>query len=154
MRFDDPFTDGLPVVAAADPPEPTGTAAGDAGGPPPGHPNAGSAESPGGAGGAERATREAILDALSQVYDPEIGIDIVSLGLVYDVDLDDEGTLRVDMTLTSPYCPLGGIIQTQAHAVCASLPGVRDVRVNLVWNPPWDPRTMASDEAKLELGIF
>jgi metal-sulfur cluster biosynthetic enzyme len=76
------------------------------------------------------------------------------LGLVYDVDLGEDGTLRIDMTLTSPYCPLGGIIQTQAHAVCAGLPGVRDVRVNLVWNPPWDPRTMASEEAKLELGIF
>jgi metal-sulfur cluster biosynthetic enzyme len=104
--------------------------------------------------GAVKASPELIRAALGQVYDPEIGIDIVSLGLVYDVDLDDAGLLSVDMTLTSPYCPLGSVIQSQAHAVCAPLPGVRDVRVNLVWSPPWDPRVMASDEAKLELGIY
>jgi len=103
---------------------------------------------------ADKASPELIMSALGQVYDPEIGIDIVSLGLVYDVELDDEGMLNVDMTLTSPYCPLGSVIQSQAHAVCAPLPGVKDVRVNLVWSPPWDPRVMASDEAKLELGIY
>jgi metal-sulfur cluster biosynthetic enzyme len=102
----------------------------------------------------EKASPELIRAALGQVYDPEIGIDIVSLGLIYDVELDDEGMLNVDMTLTSPYCPLGGVIQTQAHAVCSPLPGVKDVHVNLVWSPPWDPRVMASDEAKLELGIY
>lgn len=102
----------------------------------------------------EPASAELIRAALGQVYDPEIGIDIVSLGLVYDVELDAEGVVNVDMTLTSPYCPLGSVIQSQAHAVCAPLPGVKDVRVNLVWSPPWDPRVMASDEAKLELGIY
>lgn len=101
-----------------------------------------------------KASKEEILDALSQVYDPEIGIDIVNLGLVYDVEIDDAGLLNVDMTLTSPYCPMGSIIQSQAHAVCKGLSGVEDVRVNIVWNPPWDPRTMASDEAKLDLGIY
>jgi metal-sulfur cluster biosynthetic enzyme len=106
------------------------------------------------AGAEEPASPELIRAALGQVYDPEIGIDIVSLGLVYDVELDAEGMLNVDMTLTSPYCPLGSVIQSQAHAVCAPLPGVKDVRVNLVWSPPWDPRVMASDEAKLELGIY
>lgn len=103
---------------------------------------------------AERAGNSDFLEALSQVFDPEIGIDIVSLGLVYETELDDAGLLAIDMTLTSPYCPMGNIIQSQAHAVCAGLPGVKDVRVNLVWSPPWDPRTMASDEAKLELGIY
>ena len=101
-----------------------------------------------------KASKEEILDALSQVYDPEIGIDIVNLGLVYDVEIDDAGLLNVDMTLTSPYCPMGSIIQSQAHAVCKGLSGVEDIRVNIVWNPPWDPRTMASDEAKLDLGIY
>lgn len=104
--------------------------------------------------GSVKASPELIRAALGQVYDPEIGIDIVSLGLVYDVELDAEGVVNVDMTLTSPYCPLGSVIQSQAHAVCAPLPGVKDVRVNLVWSPPWDPRVMASDEAKLELGIY
>jgi len=102
----------------------------------------------------ERATAEQVREALSQVYDPEIGIDIVNLGLVYDHHLDEAGLLTIDMTLTSPYCPMGSIIQSQAHAVCAALPGVKDVRVNLVWTPPWDPREMASEEARLELGIY
>jgi metal-sulfur cluster biosynthetic enzyme len=101
-----------------------------------------------------RASEELIRDALSEVYDPEIGIDVVSLGLVYGVDLDDNGLLTVDMTLTSPFCPLASILQSQVHAVCSPLPGVEDIRVNLVWDPPWDPRTMASDEVKLELGIY
>ena len=104
--------------------------------------------------GVARASDELIRAALSEVYDPEIGIDIVSLGLIYDTRLDDDGLLTIDMTLTTPYCPLGPIIQTQAHAVCSPLPGVRDVHVNLVWSPPWDPRTMASEEARLELGIY
>jgi len=102
----------------------------------------------------ERASKEMIFDALSQVFDPEIGIDIVNLGLVYDVQLDEGGVLDIEMTLTSPYCPLGNVIQAQAHAACTSLPGVADVKVNIVWTPPWDPRTMASEEARLELGIF
>ena len=101
-----------------------------------------------------KASDELIRAALSEVYDPEIGIDIVSLGLIYDTRLDDDGLLTIDMTLTTPYCPLGPVIQTQAHAVCSPLPGVKDVLVNLVWSPPWDPRTMASEEAKLELGIY
>jgi metal-sulfur cluster biosynthetic enzyme len=101
-----------------------------------------------------KASEALIRAALSEVYDPEIGIDIVSLGLVYDTRLDDDGMLTVDMTLTTPYCPMGPMIQTQAHAVCSPLPGVKDVHVNLVWSPPWDPRTMASEEARLELGIY
>ncbi|HEX6538825.1 MAG TPA: metal-sulfur cluster assembly factor [Candidatus Dormibacteraeota bacterium] len=101
-----------------------------------------------------RASHELVRAALSEVYDPEIGIDIVSLGLVYGSHFEDDGTLVIEMTLTTPYCPLGPVIQTQTHAVCAPLPGVEKVRVDLVWSPPWDPHTMASEEAKLELGIY
>ncbi len=101
-----------------------------------------------------KASGELILAALGEVYDPEIGIDIVSLGLIYGTNIDEAGLLTIDMTLTTPYCPLGPVIETQAHAVCAPLPGVKDVHVNLVWSPPWDPRTMASDEAQLQLGIY
>lgn len=101
-----------------------------------------------------RASNELVLAALSEVYDPEIGIDIVSLGLVYGSHFEDDGTLVIEMTLTSQMCPLGPVIETQAHAVCAPLPGVSNVRIELVWKPPWDPHTMASDEAKLELGIY
>jgi metal-sulfur cluster biosynthetic enzyme len=101
-----------------------------------------------------KASPELVLAALSEVFDPEIGIDIVSLGLVYGSHIDDKGLLTIDMTLTTPYCPMGSIIQGQAHAVCHGLPGVNDVHVELVWTPPWDPRTMASEEARLELGIY
>ncbi|HAW09605.1 MAG TPA: hypothetical protein DCX12_00745 [Chloroflexi bacterium] len=101
-----------------------------------------------------RASEEMIRDALSEVYDPEIGIDVVSLGLVYGVDLDEKGLLTVEMTLTSPFCPLASILESQVHAVCLPLPGIENVRVDLVWDPPWDPRTMASDEVKLELGLY
>ena len=104
--------------------------------------------------GSVKASAELIRAALGQVYDPEIGIDIINLGLVYDHAIDDAGLLTIDMTLTSPYCPFGSIIQSQADAVCRVLPGINDVKVNLVWTPPWDPRTMASEEAKLDLGIF
>ena len=104
--------------------------------------------------GEARASDELVRAALSEVYDPEIGIVIVSLGLIYGTHLDDNGMLTIDMTLTTPYCPLGPVIQTQAHAVCSPWPGVEDVHVNLVWTPPWDPRTMASEEAQLELGIY
>jgi metal-sulfur cluster biosynthetic enzyme len=105
-------------------------------------------------GSVAKASPELVLAALSEVYDPEIGIDIVSLGLVYGSHIDDDGLLTIEMTLTTPYCPMGSIIQGQAHAVCHGLPGVNDVHVELVWTPPWDPRTMASEEARLELGIY
>jgi metal-sulfur cluster biosynthetic enzyme len=95
-----------------------------------------------------------IRDALSEVYDPEIGIDVVSLGLVYGTAVDESGLLTVEMTLTSPFCPLASILESQVHAVCLPLPGIENVRVDLVWDPPWDPRTMASDEVKLELGLY
>lgn len=101
-----------------------------------------------------RAGEEMIREALAEVYDPEIGIDIVSLGLVYGTEIDDDGLLRIDMTLTSPYCPMGGLIQDQVMSICGPLPGVEQVNVNFVFTPPWDPRTMASDEAKLDLGIY
>lgn len=97
---------------------------------------------------------ELIRAALSEVYDPEIGIDIVSLGLVYGWELDEQGLLALEMTLTTPACPMGPMITTQAHAVCLDVPDVKDVRVNIVFSPPWDPRTMASDEARLTLGIY
>ena len=95
-----------------------------------------------------------IRSALGEVYDPEIGIDIVSLGLVYGWELDDKGLLTLTMTLTTPYCPMGPMITTQAHAVCLEVPGVEDVRVDITFSPPWEPRTMASDEARLTLGIY
>ncbi len=97
-----------------------------------------------------------IMEALKAVYDPELGISIVDLGLVYGVNtIDAENRVIVDMTLTTPACPLGPMIKTQAYAVLTTtFPNIKDVDMNLVWTPRWDPRTMASEEAKVELGIW
>lgn len=100
------------------------------------------------------ATAEDVMDALREVIDPELGLDVVSLGLVYGVEVDDSGEATVRMTLTTPYCPLGPMLESQVHAATQFLPGIQGVKVDLVWDPPWDPRTMASDEVKLELGLF
>src|ERR687887_276787 len=99
---------------------------------------------------------EEVRQALKSVYDPELGISIIDLGLVYGVQVDDDThNVVIDMTLTTPACPLGPLIKTQAHAVLTTtFPAVKDVDINLVWTPRWDPRTMASEEAKVELGIW
>ncbi|MGA8208089.1 MAG: metal-sulfur cluster assembly factor [Candidatus Dormiibacterota bacterium] len=101
-----------------------------------------------------KATGDDIHEALREVIDPELGLDIVSLGLVYGVTVDPDGDAVVSMTLTTPYCPLGPMLESQVHAATQFLPGIRDVKVDLIWDPPWDPHTMASDEAKLELGLY
>ncbi len=90
---------------------------------------------------------------LAEVKDPEINMSIVELGLVYDITFDD-GTVLVTMTLTSPGCPLGPVIRGEAYAKMKELPGVKDVDVQIVWNPPWDPRTMASEDVRMALGIW
>lgn len=99
-------------------------------------------------------SEEEIMNALKPIEDPEIFISIVDLGLIYKIERDEVNSkVRIEMTLTSPACPLGPVIRTQAHAVLAKLPGVKDVQIDLVWNPPWDPRKMASEDAKLQLGL-
>ena len=99
-------------------------------------------------------TSEEVFDALKGVYDPELGINIVDLGLVYGVAVN-EPNVDIDLTLTSPACPLGPIIQGQSQAIIqGKFEDVDDVNIKLVWTPPWDPRTMASEDAKLELGIW
>ncbi len=100
-------------------------------------------------------TRDEVFEAIRPVTDPEIRIGIVDLGLVYDVDIDNEGKdVNVKMTLTSPMCPVGPMIMTAVHENVALIPGVENVNVELVWDPPWDPRLMASDEAKDQLGLW
>ena len=101
-----------------------------------------------------KATREQMMERLATVEDPELRIGIVDLGLIYDVVLDEAGTAKVTMTLTSPGCPLGPVIGSQAYASLIDLPGVEDVDVNITFSPPWDPRTMASDDVKMQLGIW
>ncbi|MCC7364474.1 MAG: metal-sulfur cluster assembly factor [Dehalococcoidia bacterium] len=98
-------------------------------------------------------TYDELRTKLAEVMDPEINMSIVELGLVYDIQYDN-GTVYVTMTLTSPGCPLGPVIRGEAYAKLKELPSVRDVDVQIVWNPPWDPRTMASDDVKMMLGIW
>jgi metal-sulfur cluster biosynthetic enzyme len=91
--------------------------------------------------------------ALQNVMDPELRMSIMELGLVYDVDVNDS-TVKVTYTLTSAGCPLGPVIDGQIQDVLLDLPGVKDVQSELTFTPPWDPRTMASDDVKMQLGIW
>src|SRR5699024_6231886 len=97
--------------------------------------------------------KDDVYDGLKNVYDPEIGINVVDLGLVYDADIDDTGDVLVTMTLTSLGCPLGPVIMQEVNNALKDLPGIGDTDVKLVWSPPWSP-AMMSDEAKDELGIW
>jgi metal-sulfur cluster biosynthetic enzyme len=96
-----------------------------------------------------------IRDAIKPIEDPELHIAVTELGLIYGVRIQEEGKkVEVDMTLTSIACPVGPALRAAVHGAVAKLPGVEDVKVNLVFNPPWDPRTMASEDAQLQLGIY
>jgi metal-sulfur cluster biosynthetic enzyme len=99
-----------------------------------------------------KATPETLRGLLREVIDPEIGINIVDLGLVYDVGLSGDGVASIRMTLTTPGCPLGGYIDDEIHNVLWGVPGVNDIDVRIVWDPPWDPGEMMSDWAKEQLG--
>lgn len=96
--------------------------------------------------------KDSMMSALENVIDPELGIDIVNLGLVYDVDLDDAGVATVTMTLTSMGCPLGPVIVDQVKTALAELPEVKDTEVNIVWQPGWS-KDMMSRYAKMALGV-
>lgn len=102
--------------------------------------------------GMDQDMKDSMLGALENVIDPELGIDIVNLGLVYDVELDDEGVATVTMTLTSMGCPLGPVIVDQVNTALGELPEVKSTNVNIVWNPPWSKDKM-SRYAKMALGV-
>ena len=94
-----------------------------------------------------------ILEALREVYDPEIPVNIYDLGLIYDVHVDEYGVVDIEMTLTSPACPVAGILPGQVEQKVREVNGVADVTVELVWEPAWSMDRM-SEEARLELGFF
>ena len=96
---------------------------------------------------------EQIVEVLKTVYDPEIPVDTYNLGLIYNIDLADDGLLEIEMTLTAPNCPAADFIMEDVRIKSAGVPGVKDVRVNLVFEPEWD-REMMSEEAKLDLGFL
>src|SRR5271155_227485 len=94
-----------------------------------------------------------IVGALKTVYAPEIPADIYELGLIYKVDIDDDRMVNIDMTLTTPNCPSAAELPTQVENAVAGVPGVREAKVNIVWDPPWDPSRM-SDEARTTLNMW
>ena len=94
-----------------------------------------------------------IVGALKTVYDPEIPADIYELGLIYKVDVDDDRVVKVDMTLTTPNCPSAAELPAMVENAVASVAGVREAKVNIVWDPPWDPSRM-SDEARVVLNMW
>ncbi len=98
-------------------------------------------------------TEELVREKLVDVIDPELRMSIMELGLVYDVDIDD-GAVKVTYTLTTPACPLGPVISGQIENLIMDLPGVKEVPPELTFSPPWDPKTMASDDVKMQLGIW
>ena len=95
---------------------------------------------------------DALRDLLRDVIDPEIGINIVDLGLLYDIRLSGDGVAAIRITLTTPGCPLGGYLTDAIHDTLQDVPGVSSVDVQIVWDPPWDPDKMMSDWAKDQLG--
>ncbi len=94
-----------------------------------------------------------IVGALKTVYDPEIPADIYELGLIYKVDIDDDRVVKVEMTLTTPNCPSAAELPMMVENAVASVPGVREAKVNIVWDPPWDQSRM-SDEARAVLNMW
>ncbi len=94
-----------------------------------------------------------IVAALKTVYDPEIPADIYELGLIYKVDIGDDRVVAVEMTLTTPNCPSAAELPSMVENAVASVPGVADVKVSIVWDPPWDPSRM-SDEARVALNMW
>lgn len=104
-------------------------------------------------GGAGGALQQAVVDALKEIFDPEIPVNIYDLGLIYGVEVDDESDVTITMTLTTPHCPVAESMPGEVELRAASVPGVRDAEVNLVWDPPWGPEKM-TDEARLELGML
>ena len=96
---------------------------------------------------------DGVVAALKTVYDPEIPADIYELGLIYKVDIDDDRVVKVDMTLTTPNCPSAAELPMMVENAVASVPGVREAKVSIVWDPPWDQSRM-SDEARAMLNMW
>ena len=106
--------------------------------------------SPGEPGG---ELHDAVIAALKEIYDPEIPVNIYDLGLIYGVEITEDSDALVTMTLTTPHCPVAESMPGEVELRAASVPGIRDAEVALVWDPPWGPDKM-SDEARLELGML
>lgn len=104
-------------------------------------------------GGAEPGSEEEVIEVLQTIFDPEIPVNIYELGLIYDVARDDSGDVRIQMTLTSPNCPVAEIMPQEVQDKVNALESVASTQVDIVWDPTWTPEKM-SEEAKLELGLW
>jgi FeS assembly SUF system protein len=105
------------------------------------------------AAGTAPASEEAIIDAIKTVYDPEIPVNLYDLGLIYRLDRAENGDVAIEMTLTAPACPVAGTMPGKVAEAVAAVPGVGEVEVRLVWEPPWTKDRM-SDDAKLALDLY
>lgn len=101
----------------------------------------------------EEELREDIITVLRTIYDPEISVNILDLGLIYALDIDPDGNVAIEMTLTAPACPVAGTFPGVVESSVKQVPGVKDAHVELVWEPPWSIDSM-SEEVKLELGLL
>jgi len=97
--------------------------------------------------------QDQVIDALRTCYDPEIPVNIYELGLIYELNVEDSGLVRIKMTLTAPNCPVAGSLPGEVERKVRAVPGVTDVEVELVWDPPWD-RSRLSPSALIQLGMF
>ncbi|PHK93639.1 SUF system Fe-S cluster assembly protein [Pseudoroseomonas rhizosphaerae] len=102
---------------------------------------------------APRLSEDAVINAIAQVYDPEIPVNIYELGLIYAIELSEAGAVKVEMTLTTPSCPSAQELPGQVEEMVRTVPGVTDVAVEIVWDPPWDPSRM-SEDARLALNMY
>ncbi|HYQ72137.1 MAG TPA: SUF system Fe-S cluster assembly protein [Gammaproteobacteria bacterium] len=104
-------------------------------------------------GDGKKLLEEKIIEALRGVHDPEIPVNIYDLGLIYRLDIDDDGNVAIDMTLTTPACPVAEAMPCQVECAVREVPGVRSIKVELVWDPPWS-RDRLDDFTRLELGLL
>jgi FeS assembly SUF system protein len=108
---------------------------------------------PGSTSSEAKPTEDALIAAIANVYDPEIPVNIYELGLIYTIDIQDDGRVKVEMTLTAPACPSAQELPVQVQEAVMSVPGVTDCEVETVWDPPWDPSRM-TEEARLQLNMY
>ena len=94
-----------------------------------------------------------VIEAIRTIYDPEIPVNIFELGLIYKIDVEDDNAVKIDMTLTSPHCPVAEILPDEVQQKVFAVDGVTDAEVAVVWDPPWNP-SMMTEEAQLELGFI
>lgn len=106
-----------------------------------------------GGSGSPEDLESRVVEALRMVFDPEIPVNIYDLGLIYALNVFEDGSVKIEMTLTSPMCPVAGSLPGEVQARVRSVSGVRDAEVDLVWDPPWTMEKM-SEEARLQLGFF